>query len=597
MLPGILLLTGIVVYANSLAGAFVLDDDTWLPDLPQMRPCWSPQALTAVYPGSPLWGRPVVAFTMAVNYALHGHHALGFHVINIAIHLGCALLLFGLVRRTLLRPAVSDTLQAAAKPLAFASSLLWLVHPLQTECVNYISQRTESLAAFWYLLTMYCAVRAWEPRRTGRWTLAAIAACVLGIASKELTATAPALVVLYDLAFRTESWRVVWRARWRLYLGLAVTWVPLALLMVRCSRADSVGWSGGVSAFEYALNQADSLVHYLQLVFWPRTLVLDYGVPKALRLGQVWPQGLLVLALLAATAACVIARPQVGFLGVWFFVILSPTSSFIPILTEVAAERRMYLPSMAVIAGAVVAVYWVTISASSRWQRSADRLRSYPWWPKAVRGTLVLLLAVAAVLLAQRTVRRNRDYRDPLVLYQGSLDYWPGNKRALYNAAVTLRNRDQVDEAIVAYSQLLASAPEDANTNNDLGVLLARRGEFREARACYERSLADDQWWAAGQPSAAADNLAWLLATCARRELRDGPRAVELAERLCRSSPQAPADTARFLKTLAAAYTEVGRTTEADAAQQKARELGGASATSDPRSPRGHVLRRGPRPL
>ena len=130
---------------------------------------------------------------------------------------------------------------APAAPLAAATALLWLVHPLQTECIGYISQRSESIMGLFYLLTLYCAIRASQSARAGRWGLAAIIACALGMASKEVMVTAPVMVLIYDWAFRSERFSAVWRKRWPLYVGLAGTWVILAALMATGPRSRSVG--------------------------------------------------------------------------------------------------------------------------------------------------------------------------------------------------------------------------------------------------------------------------------------------------------------------------------------------------------------------
>jgi len=107
----------------------------------------------------------------------------GYHVTNIAIHLACALLIFGIVRRT----------RGAPDLVAWAAALVWMVHPLQSEPIDYIVARTESLMSLCLLLTLYCSVREWR--------IAAIAACAAGMACKETTVVAPLLIVLYDVTF------------------------------------------------------------------------------------------------------------------------------------------------------------------------------------------------------------------------------------------------------------------------------------------------------------------------------------------------------------------------------------------------------------
>jgi protein O-mannosyl-transferase len=180
-----------------------------------------------------LWGgRPVVNLSLALNYALGGSNVWGYHALNLAIHIILAgLTLFGVVRRTLLRPALRERFSPSAARLALVVAVLWTAHPLQTEAVTYVSQRCESLMGLFYLLTLYCFVRGADSQRCGWWFTLSVVACLLGMATKEVMVTAPLLVLLYDRTFVTGSFRKAWTRHRRLYLSLAGTWLLLGYLM------------------------------------------------------------------------------------------------------------------------------------------------------------------------------------------------------------------------------------------------------------------------------------------------------------------------------------------------------------------------------
>ncbi|HSY54782.1 MAG TPA: hypothetical protein VK785_10065, partial [Opitutaceae bacterium] len=183
-------------------------------------------------------------FTFALNYALGDLNVRGYHWFNLLIHTLAGLTLFGIVRRTLLRqgyggqalvrPALSGRFGADAVPLALAVAVIWVVHPIQTEAVTYVSQRAESLMGLFYLLTVYCFIRgasATGERRDSQvirplssclWLLASVLSCFLGTLSKETIVTAPVMVLLYDRTFVAGSFREAWRLRWRYYSGLAL---------------------------------------------------------------------------------------------------------------------------------------------------------------------------------------------------------------------------------------------------------------------------------------------------------------------------------------------------------------------------------------
>ncbi len=142
---------------------------------------------------------------------------------------------------------------ADATLLAFTVALLWTLHPLQTEAVTYIIQRTESLMGLFFLLTFYCFSRAASSPRPWPWRVLTVLACLGGVGAKEVGTTAPLLVFLYDRTFVAGTFREAWRRRrWR-HLSLAATWVPLALLVA------STGWNrGGAAGFNVGVSPSQS---------------------------------------------------------------------------------------------------------------------------------------------------------------------------------------------------------------------------------------------------------------------------------------------------------------------------------------------------
>src|SRR6185312_11084012 len=166
--------------------------------------------------------RPVLNLSLAVNYAISGPDPWSYHALNLAIHVGAALCLFGLIRRT-----------AGPALLAFAVALLWAVHPLQSEAVMYIVQRAESMMALFYLLTMYGFVRGLQGVHRTAWLAVSWTACLLGMGTKEVMVSAPVIVFLYDRTFAAGTFAEAWRLRKRYYLALAATWIPLLAFVAR----------------------------------------------------------------------------------------------------------------------------------------------------------------------------------------------------------------------------------------------------------------------------------------------------------------------------------------------------------------------------
>lgn len=446
-----------LVYANSLSSPFIFDDQNSIVRNPAIR---SFARILSDASDSPVAGRPVVALTLAINFRLGQLDVRGYHLTNLLIHLCAALLLFGLIRRTLLLPRLRDRYAARAAELASAVAVLWALHPLNTEAVDYITERTESLMALLYLLTIYASTRALAAGRSTRWKAVAVVACSLGMAAKESMVTAPLIVMLYDRVFVFDRVRDALRDRWRLYGGLVLTWLLLAYLVIPGPRSGSAGFSTGVGPWTYLLNQTLMIVRYLRLSFWPTGLVINYGHPIALTLAAVLPRAIAVGTLLLLTLFALVRWPAVGFLGAWVFITLAPTSSIIPIATEVGAERRMYLPLMALTACTVLTGYGL----------SALRRRV-----PLLAGRAALLLV--ALMLGTATIARNREYASPLTLAETTLARWPTEiAHGMVGSELASLGRD--DEAL---PELRMAAAADPRARYNLGITLFNRKDYQGA--------------------------------------------------------------------------------------------------------------------
>jgi tetratricopeptide (TPR) repeat protein len=453
------------VYANSLSTPFVFDDFMAITQNPTIRDLRRMGDVLS----SPLFatgatGRPVVSLSLAINYALGGNEVRGYHLANLLIHALAALVLFGLVRRTLLRPALRERFGAAALPLAFAVALLWAVHPLLTESVTFVIQRSESLMGMFYLLTLYGFVRAVESPSPRRWEAVTVLACLLGMATKEVMVSAPLVVLLYDRCFVAGTFRAAWRARGKLYAGLAATWLLLAYL-VAGSHQRGGSFGGGVSSWEYLLTQCGAIVMYLKLVFWPSPLVVDYGMTVVRSAGDVWLQGVLLILLAVATVVALRRRLAAGFLGFVFFAILAPSSSVVPLVTQTMAEHRMYLPLAAVIALVV--------------------LGSYRWLGRGSLGVWVVLAVVAGSL----SVARNRDYESNVKLWSVTVTQLPDNPRAQSSLGCALAIEGRNDEARVHLARAVELKPDFAEARFNYGNFLFRAYEPDAAREQLEAAV------------------------------------------------------------------------------------------------------------
>jgi tetratricopeptide (TPR) repeat protein len=469
---GLIALAATLAYSNSFSGVFVFDDEIAIVENQTIRhlwPVWKP--FMPPNNGEAVQRRPFVNASLAVNYAISGQEVWSYHVVNLAAHVFAAWLLFGIVRRTLLLPRLGKRWTGAATPLALAIALLWAVHPLLTDAVTYLVQRTEVLAGLFYLSTLYCVIRGHDAAHPTRWHVAAIASCAMAIGSKEAAISAPLIVLLYDRVFLSDSWRAVFRRCRGLYAGLAATWLILLFTLPQGREGTAVFGRTGYRIGEYALLQCDMIAHYLRLCFCPSPLVIDYGVFTTVSASQVVPYLLLLVAMAAAIIAAFRYQPWLGFLGTAFFAILAPSSSIIPLHQQVGGEKRMYLPLAAVVICVVIGGYVLG-------RRLVDRrIVSL----RAARLAGVALVAIATIALGAATFHRNACYHSALAIWQDTVAKLPENVRALNNYGKALADEGRIEDAIVQYEKAIAIRSDFAEAHCNYATALLRLERLDEA--------------------------------------------------------------------------------------------------------------------
>jgi tetratricopeptide (TPR) repeat protein len=480
-----------------------------------------------------------VNVSLAIDYAVGGLNVLPYHVTNLLIHIAAALTLFGVLRRTLRSLAIfpgtknGDGGDPRATSIALAATLLWAVHPLQTESVTYMIQRAEAMMGLLYLLVMYATIRAASAggkNATTAWYVVAVACSCLGMATKEAMVTAPLLTLLYDRTFLSGSFRAALRRRWKLYVGLAASWGVLAAVIVP-GRGGTAGLAAKVGVLDYAQTQPGVILHYLRLAFWPWPLVLDYGWPVAHGWEQIAPPAVAIGVLVVLTLWALVAtakRPPIGsdrtaqvvpvralgFLGAWFFLVLAPSSSIYP-LNDIAFEHRMYLSLAAVMVLVTLAAHWawcrLGATLSPSWglamqhphgKDPSSSSLSMPVHGQAQqrsghgtrRGILfrsipaVALLAILGVFIGL-TLLRNCDYASEQRMWEQTLARTPNNTRALLNVGAMWFYARDYDKALNAFNRALQLRPEYEDAYVNRANVYWETGHSEQALADFARAI------------------------------------------------------------------------------------------------------------
>ncbi|WP_165698917.1 tetratricopeptide repeat protein [Bremerella volcania] len=395
---------------------------------------------------------------------------------NIAIHTVSGLLLFGLVYRTLSFPNIPDRYREQASLLAGIIALTWSVHPLQTQSVTYIIQRYESLMGMSFLLCVFCLAYSANSSRRWIWFVGCFVACYMAMVSKEVAVVLPLLLLWYDRAFISPSWKVLARNHFPLYIATFCTWLvflPIAqkseqslkrfnvAYVVETSIVDGQVQEQAIGAWDYLLSQPQAILFYLRLVLVPYGQSLDHGWRSTTTFAQAALPGLFVLLLVGVTIWSMVKYPRWSFLGGWFFLILAPTSSILPI-KDVAVEHRMYLPSAAVLAFLVLIGFEGLCRHYGSQKHSITQVR---------RGILFGGITLA-LIFGGVTLSRNEVYRSGFSLWTDVVAKAPEFARGYYGLARAYVDEEQYEPAIAPLQRALELDPAYAEAYVTLGRIV-----------------------------------------------------------------------------------------------------------------------------
>ncbi len=476
--PWIIAAAGLLVFLTGLSAPFILDDVRAVARNPQIRGFWPPSRFFDRGFESTTSSRPALAASLAASFALGGADPAVHRAVNIGIHVGAAWLLYGILRRTLSGPVLSARYGTSGPTLALAAALFWTVHPVQAESVTYVVQRAESQMGFFYLLALYALVRGASSARPAAWQVLSVVSAILGIGTKEVAVTIPAVLLVYDRTFLAGSFGGALRRRAFLYGVLVAASAAGAAYIARGHHAGvtrGIVGEGLVSPVAYAMTQGEVLLHYLRLALLPAGLRFDPGWQLVGGWREAIPCLAVVLAGVAATAVAVARGRPLGMLGAWFFLILAPTSSVVPLL-DVAFEHRMYLPLAAPAVGLAIAGH--------------GALAFFPERRRGAGGAAVAGIVLA--FLAAQTVTRNILFWRVEWIWAETVARNPRYHRAHSGIGMGLMDARRFDRAGRAFRRAVAVNPLYAHAWSNLGGCLVNLHRPDEALAALDRALALD---------------------------------------------------------------------------------------------------------
>jgi len=625
---GIIVVLVWIVFGQTLAHDFVnYDDKTYVYGNSLVDAGLSWHGLTQAFIDTQTgnW-HPFTIISHMIDCQLFDLKAGGHHFTNVLLHTIAAVLLFFFFRN-----ATGSGRTSSIWSSAFVTAL-FAIHPLHVESVAWIAERKDVLSALFFFLTLITYVRYTRARSLGHYlTMSILFVC--GLMSKPMLVTTPVILLLLDY------WPLQRMPDSKSFWQLIVEKLPLLTLSVASSINTFVlqeRSTGSIAQLPFGWRLQNALVSYVTYIWqtiWPADLAVFYPHPENhLALWQVASSAAFLLAITLFVFLFRRTRPYLFVGWLWYLVMLLPVIGIVEVGLQGHADRYTYLPAV----GLYLAVTWpiadtatasilrrkifvasailvVLLLSACAWKQTTYWRDSETLWKHTLavtkendvahanfgmllmdRGELDNALSHFQTALDVRSASAHAHYDLSFALIHGdignvlarkgrldeaighlrqAIEFQPNYADAHYNLATALFRKGQLDDAIGEYRTTLSIHPNDAGTHANLGNVLVQKGHLREAMQHYENALQLEP-----DSVLSLNNLAWILSTTPDDALRNGARAVELAEKANRLSGE---NNLVFTRTLAAAYAEAGQFEDAIKTARRASEQANAQGVRD----------------
>ena len=469
ILIAIIVLAGLVSYSNVYHNQFLWDDEFLIQENVFIRSFKNLPQIFSTPSGAGAgrldnFYRPMQLTAYTLIYSLVGLKPWAFLLLNILLHLGNACLIFFLIRKIFKKDF-----------LAFLTSLLWVVHPIHTEAVTYMSGIADPLLVFFGLGSFLCYLN-FRQKKQGHSLIFSLILFILALFSKETIIILPGLFIVYELFFSEKrksisSYRhIIW------FIIIALGYFALRLTVLNFVNTLNLYQESNIYTEHLSIRIFTflaSLLMYYSFLFFPLNLHLERQFPVFA--SPLAPQVLISLVILIFLALVIYKNIKqkkfhLSFGILWFFIGFIPMSGIIPV-NSFLLEHWLYFPSIGFFLCSGVIIHYF-------WQR-------YP----QVRKVIIVLLSVIVLILMSLTLKRNTDWKNPIVFYNDVLKYNQGTARVHNNLAMAYVDENHLEKAEEHYLKAIEMGDQYAQTHYNLARLYLITNQTDQAIDHLKRSI------------------------------------------------------------------------------------------------------------
>ena len=478
----IIILAGFISYLNVYHNQFLWDDEFLIQDNVFIRSFKNlPQTLSTCSGAGAgrldNFYRPMQLIAYTFIYSLFGLKPWAFLLLNVLLHIGNACLIFFLIRKIFKKVYPPN----GRNFLGFLTSLLWVVHPIHTEVVTYMSGIADPLLVFFGLGSFFCYVNFRQKkqaclRRQAHLLIFSLILFILALLSKETIIILPGLFIIYELFFREKrkdisSYQyIIWFVIIALaYFALRLTALNFISTLNLYQNSNIYTEHLSVRIFTFLA----SLLMYYSFLFFPVNLHMERQFPVfSSPLASYVLISLVILIFLAFVIYRNIKQKKfhISFGILWFFIGFIPMSGIIPV-NSFLLEHWLYFPSIGFFLCLGVLVHYF-------WQKYAR-----------VRKIIIVFLTIIVIVLMNLTLKRNQDWKNPIVFYNNILKYNQGTARVHNNLAMAYVDEDDLEKAEKHYLKAIEMSNEYAQTHYNLARLYLQANRVNQAIKHLEKSL------------------------------------------------------------------------------------------------------------